>query len=83
MEGTQDQESTHHPLITREVELVTQEVAMNRAIAIRKEEEERENNIQRHQTPTEARLTTTEKVVTLPDTMEIKLHPTSAMRRQL
>ena len=83
MEGTQDQESTHHPLIIKEAEPVTQEVAMNRAIAIRKEEEERENNIQRHQTLTEARLTTTEKVVTLPDAMEIKLHPTSTMRRQI
>ena len=84
MEGTQDQKSTHHTLIIKEAEQVTQEVAMNRAIAIGKEEEERvDNHIQRHQTLTEARPAITEKVVTLQDAMEIKLHPTPTMKRQI
>ena len=83
MKATQGK-STLNTLIIKEAEPITQEMAMIRVTAIEKKEvEEVDNHTQSHKTHKETRTAITEKVVTLQDTTEIKLHPTQTMKHQM
>ena len=84
MGGTQGEKSIRNPLIVKEAEHITQEMAKDRVMATReKEEEEVDNHTGSHKTTKETLMVITEKVVTHQDTTEIKPHPTQTMKHQM